>query len=1281
MYVHVLAQARLGWVELFDDTPVGVSGETSGPGDDARLEFGERHDPIEIQAKHGLKAGAKLSEAIAQIRDRSAAEKPTDVIVVVDRGSSKTVHREFARDLERSRTGRTDGLRAEITRIAEELGPDKQILERLYVAAADIESPSDPDAKAMTHLLESVLEDPEQATAALAVLTTDAGDICTKKLRRTRKELVSLLTNAKIKVRLPMKDERFMRQLDLSKRLLAEEKAAAVLSVLSILDADLKGQDADPSIRYRAAQHRAAALIQLGRPSEALSAARMALDFDAQGIHALRIAAHAAAEAGDLQLAKTFADRALASDPNDPDVWAMRAQIFAMCDTTPENPPGSIAETEAYQFALAQVAATAGDWPRVEEITAALLARGLRHPRTLYLRVMALANLSERDESTEGAERRANAIRLADDAIDALAEDAPLRGKLLVTRSELRRQAGDTAGSEEDVKRAIEINDTDPDAVAHLAIAQLHGGRADYALQTLRIGAADEYPMLLVIRAQAFAETGDEHAARRDLDASMSRADEAPQPDALRIFAAEAALTLHDAGLAERYLNAISSRSFAAEMQSTLRGRAAFERGDVDAMLEHFRAAASAAPAIKPKLFAELGQRLLRLGRTADAVAVFDEIGLRELAPHAHGEYAGALMEANDLPRAARIVEDAGDPQAAPAWAVSIAADIAVRQGDIARSVALLKILADRRPDDLRLLYELAQRLVAMNQKEAAGNYLDRLVARVSELEPSERMAVAYLLKEASRFADAVPIAFSAFRLAQQDPAMHRGFASLLMTADTVQTSFTGAVGDQTYVRLKSDEDTEREYVIYADAPIDPLRNELSLEDATKAQLVGKREGDTFILNPNNWRKTRWTVKEVLPAIVYAARDVVAHFEERFPAEPFFVHMVSMTDDDSVKFLAPVISSLHARKERALTILKLYRENIFPLGFVAGMLGVRIPDVMQGASAVTDMGPLRVEWFDMEGQEESRSAAREATRVVLTRSAIETFAEIGLLEVVANAYEWCVPQSLVESLRREVEEAEEKFEEGRRMMMASEHGLRFEEVPGGDPSLQGRVDRARALATWVGKHAEVEYRPLATIERPRSRDEEVRASVGGDSLDAVQLAEHFGITMLADDLGLRRLLPKGSRGRSFSTVSLVAALTEGGKLSAVKAEELLLELVRRNYAAILPTRALLLAAIQQERGVSADLRRTFALLGGPILDLSSAARVAAETLKASVLLPLRLIDVAPLTQIILEALAARWPVALCAHAFTKAAGAALALLPKEMKVVRDSATAFVKREK
>lgn len=1279
VYAHILAQAPLGWIELFDDTPLGVSGETSGPGDDARLEFGERHPPVEVQAKHGLTAGAKLSDAVAKVRARSAGDTSTDVIFVVDRGSSRTVHREFARDLERYRTGRTDGLRQEIKRIAQELGPDANILERLYVATADLDSPADPDAKAVLQLLDSVLDDRSQASAAWSVLADDADDLCTKKLRRTRKELVNLLTAKKIAVRLPTKDERFMRQLDLSKQLLAEEKPTAVLSILGILESDLKGQDVGVAIRYRAAQHRAAALLQLGRSGEALNAARMALDFNPTGTHAMQIAAHAAAESGDIDLARRFADRALAVDASDADVWAMRAQISALAETPLEDPSAAIAESESYQFALAQIAANAGDWSRVEDITGALLARGLRRPRMLYLRVVALANLGERDVSADGVERRANAIRLAGEAIDSLPEDVPLRAKFLVLRAEIHLQNGDVVANEADIARAMEINDTDPDAIAHKALAQLHAGRADYALATLRIRAVEDYPMLLVIRAQAFAENGDSDAARRDLDAAIARVDDAAQPDAVRLFAAEAALAIHDGALAERYLDALSTPAFAGEMPSTIRGRAAFERRDADALLLHFRAAAATNPAIKPRLYAELGQRLFRLERMKEAVAVFEEVGLEELPAQAYRDFAGALMETNDLPRAAKLVEAMGNPTHAPEWAVAIAADIAARQGDLNRSVMLLKILAERRLDDTHVLHELTRRLLAMNDVTAARAYLDRLTPHIPMLKPRAQMAIAQLLKDAGRFDAAVPIAFSAFRASQQDPALHRGLVMLLMTADTIPTSFTGAVADQTYVRLQSDEDSEREYVIYADGPVDPLRNELSLHDATTAGLTGKREGETFVMQAETWRKTRWTVKEILPAIVYVFRDVVAHFEDRFPAEPFFIHMMKMSDEKSVKFLSNLISPLHARKERVLTILKLYRENLLPLGFFAGTLDVSIAEIMQGISGVAELGPLHIEWSDIEGQKESRRVALEATRVVLTRSALETCADLGILDVIVSAYDWRVPQSLVDVMSREVTDAEEKLREGQRTIGADETGYRLDEISAGAPVLKARVDRARMLADWIVTHAHVEYRPLDTIEQPGSRDEELRATLGGESLDAVQLAEHFGIAMLADDLGLRRMLPNGSRGRSFSTIMLIGALVDTGKLVAADAERLLLILVRRNYATVLPTRALLLAAIQTECALTTDLRRVFALLGGPILDLSIAARIAAETLKAALLLPLRFIEVAPLTDVILEALAVRWPVALCVQTFRKAAAAEFALLPNEMRVVRETATRFLNR--
>src|SRR6185437_16281795 len=56
--VHILAQRRLQWLYPDDVTPTAISGETEGPGDDARIEFGGKRPAVELQAKHGCRRPA-----------------------------------------------------------------------------------------------------------------------------------------------------------------------------------------------------------------------------------------------------------------------------------------------------------------------------------------------------------------------------------------------------------------------------------------------------------------------------------------------------------------------------------------------------------------------------------------------------------------------------------------------------------------------------------------------------------------------------------------------------------------------------------------------------------------------------------------------------------------------------------------------------------------------------------------------------------------------------------------------------------------------------------------------------------------------------------------------------------------------------------------------------------------------------------------------------------------------------------------------------------------------
>ena len=72
-YVHMLAMESLGWFGDIKDVPLSVAGETDGPGDDVRLNFGSLDGVAEVQAKAGLSGGKGLDAVL----DQSGPSRPS----------------------------------------------------------------------------------------------------------------------------------------------------------------------------------------------------------------------------------------------------------------------------------------------------------------------------------------------------------------------------------------------------------------------------------------------------------------------------------------------------------------------------------------------------------------------------------------------------------------------------------------------------------------------------------------------------------------------------------------------------------------------------------------------------------------------------------------------------------------------------------------------------------------------------------------------------------------------------------------------------------------------------------------------------------------------------------------------------------------------------------------------------------------------------------------------------------------------------------------------------
>ena len=107
--------------------------------------------------------------------------------------------------------------------------------------------------------------------------------------------------------------------------MLADDEPTLALSLLREIESDFTKSGArDTQVLYRISQHRASALLQLGRYGEALLSAQRALDHDPDGIHALVNLANAQGLSGDIDAAIATADRAIAKHPQSASAWLMR---------------------------------------------------------------------------------------------------------------------------------------------------------------------------------------------------------------------------------------------------------------------------------------------------------------------------------------------------------------------------------------------------------------------------------------------------------------------------------------------------------------------------------------------------------------------------------------------------------------------------------------------------------------------------------------------------------------------------------------------------------------------------------------------------------------------------------------------------------------------------------------------------------------------------------------------------------------------------------------------
>jgi tetratricopeptide (TPR) repeat protein/transcription elongation GreA/GreB family factor len=1273
-YVAIVTETPLPWFGPFPKVPTAVSGETGGPGDDLRVEFGLSPAVAEVQARHSMNAAGDFVELVADIAARSAGLTPAKVALVVDRRASDRLYVEVAKDLDRVRDGQFDQLGVVVK--GEVDAGQSPILANLFIAAADFDEVHSAERAIALEQLRHRLEERDRAEEAWALLVHDGLSLAAEGRRRDAPYLTALLHGHGIRLRPPERDEAWLTRLEFVRtQLLDDQYAQPALSALTTMNGQLERLDVAPRTRASGRRLLAVAFLALERAPEAKEAARRAVELDDSWSDAHATYAHALVSTGETALAATHADRAVELGPDLPRAWIAKIRVADASGSALE-PPAHVASHRDYRTWLVGLRRQHGLTQEVLDISASLLSEDSPTAIIRFFHAEALVMMAEAEAGHETGAATAQAELTA--LIDSLRIDHPVLAPAHQVRSRARKLLGDVAGQIADEETAQRVNRDDPVIVRAIASARALRGDFAGALQTLQASVAASDPDLLAIRAGLLAAADRKDEARRDIEVALANLAAATDEDRALYAIGSIALDLGDLDRARDLLARLEERERTSGMGELLAGEISFAEGDTEAGKTHYANAANAEPdATKATLLrVQLGMRLLDTGAAVDAMATFREIGFDQVPNEGMRAYAIAALQANDMAAARDAVDRVAALGQLPTWALSIRADIGLRTEDPAGVLADTLAMEAQGAGTGRVNLTMARSLIELGRKGEARERVG--VALAGAVTPMERAEAASYLRVLDDVGAALVQAFLAYREDRGNPNTQRLLAALVFTGG-VEIPRPETVGIDGHVTLRRTDGQTRDHSIFGAPPVEKATGELTQDEAAAAGLLGLRVGDVVGRDPDSPSDENWEVIEIVPAIVHAARRIASTFADSFPTEPFFMRSVRVGDLEEARDWAPLISILEGRKERVQRTLALYHEQVLPFGLVASFIGVGIPELMLAAATDPFLRPLHTEWIDQPGYQAAVRLAGEATTVVATRSGLFSARRFGLLDLVARRFDVVVPTSLMWELREEVDATERMAAAGSSTMLGTPAGPRILDLEPNHPDLVRAVEDAKATLQWVEANTRQMPRPLSAsasddaADRGKAR-EETRMQLGPPSFDAAALAEQGVGALYADDLGLRRFdIGSGRPPPGFSTIALVEALTTQGSIESARANALKVDLILAGYAFVTPTIGLLEDAIRRMPGLGRpSLEEVFSMLGTPLLQPFEAARLIAQTVKATATQAIEVVALEVLTELGVLALAKRLPRAAAARLVKEAAQAELRLLPIHLQRIERS---------
>ena len=926
--------------------------------------------------------------------------------------------------------------------------------------------------------------------------------------------------------------------------------ASARIQYCQTLDALTAEDSVIPRRCYHLHLNVASCHISLGQVDDAEASVTAALRYRPDGNRATAMLAQLHEIRGDAEAASAMAERVLARSPEQRDAWIVLIRTSPDITKLDDIPislhedagvlltlGGRLADLGLLHDALDQVKSAcphiAGSARQSVLAAELLLYIGLR---------LGADRMPEED--------RALVSGLIETAVTATRQVARSRvtAWALAARSTLRLAEGDESGALADAKDACAADPRCTEALFAHARALGHLGRPDEGLFVLSQTESSSDPDILGLRVLLLADAGRPTAdVVESIECALSSLRSSDLDHQAQLLALGSVATgIGAVDLAKQILKQMDDAA-PGYFVNCLRARLRRISGDVEGACSLYdEALAAAPPQYQISLAREYSIYALERGQYDNVIQIIETVGLEEATETVYRVYLSALSETNRWDRIAQIIESQKRKEGVcPDWVLEASASLALQRYDFDGAVKYLEELGGRDSADRTMTQiRLAHALFRKGDVRASLEIVDRLLHDREGVEGKYRLSLAQLLFLSRNYDRAIRVAYKSLRDLWPSTEGDLAYISLFLASpeDLPCKASQRTAGPCCHVKLRNAVGDEVVYWILGDNMEPRSPDEFRSTSEAARQVIGRTVGESVILRPHDLDAMSYDIVEVKLIWVQAFQDALRRMTTQVAVEPSPIQAIRAGDDDVLRMLSTMTSTLHQRRERFQELGKVYSMGKMALSTLAIHMDISFRDAYHFA-ATTERG-LLVEAGTFSSLRSSTEAALSADAVVLHASALITLHELGLLEILPRMVnDIYVPSAVVLELREDMEKAQTYHQSATGWIALEGDDMVVSQLEPG--VVDDHIAQLEAMSRWLSDNATAKGCPP---EAMNPEGEKLRRILGAASFDAQALATRE-VPLYADDLVLRALVAGERNGRSFSTFALLDAATALGKIS------------------------------------------------------------------------------------------------------------------------------------